>query len=268
MPYDWKHKTVVIVGGASGLGAVIATAFAERDARLVLIDRDEAALHSARERFERRGQPVLTFRTDVTSTDGVQQAFAQIRAQQDSLNVLVNAVGRSDRAAILETSEQDFQALWDLNFLSIVRCTRAAADSLIAARGHVVNIGSLASKIASRYLGAYPATKSAVAAYSQQLRLELGPQGLHVLLVCPGPLQRDDAGRRYDHQARGLPESARRPGGGARVRLIDPAWLARRIIRACERRQPELIVPGKARWLFALSQLWPRLGDWIITRKT
>ena len=75
----------------------------------------------------------------------------------------------------------------ELNLLGLVRMTRAAAPHLLAAKGHLVNIGSLAGKSATRFMGAYPASKFAVSAYSQQLRLELEPEGLHVLLVCPGP---------------------------------------------------------------------------------
>jgi short-subunit dehydrogenase len=136
----------------------------------------------------------------------------------------------------------------------------------LKARGHVVHIGSLAAKSASRYLGAYPASKFPLAAYSQQLRLELGPHGLHTLLVCPGPIRREDAGSRYDAQAATLPPEARRPGGGVKLEGIEPDWLARRIMAACEQRQAELVVPARAKLLFALTQLWPTLGDWIITR--
>jgi short-subunit dehydrogenase len=117
-------------------------------------------------------------------------------------------------------------------------------------------------------LGAYPASKFPLAAYAQQLRLELGPLGLHTLLVCPGPIRRDDAGSRYDSKAGDLPAAAREPGGGVKLKGIDPDWLARRILVACERRQAELIVPGRAKLLFAISQLWPALGDWIVTRMT
>ena len=202
MRYDWKHKTIVITGGSSGLGLAIAQAFAERGARLVLIARDEARLQRAAEAVGRGGVRVSTWTADLTSSEEVARAFTAIRQEQATFDVLVNAAGRSDRSAILDTGEQDFQALWDLNFLGVVRCTRWAAESLMPVRGHVVNIGSLASKTASRYLGAYPASKFAVAAYSQQLRLELGPRGLHVLLVCPGPLARDDAGQRYAERRR------------------------------------------------------------------
>jgi hypothetical protein len=53
-----------------------------------------------------------------------------------------------------------------------------------------------------------------------------------------------------------------------RTSAVSPEWLARAILRACQRRRAELVVPGRARWLFALAQLWPALGDWIVLRKT
>jgi len=117
-------------------------------------------------------------------------------------------------------------------------------------------------------VGAYPVSKFAVAAYSQQLRLELAPEGLHVLLVCPGPIRRENE-RLYPLEGlEGIPESARKPGAGVKVGSIDPKNLAQKILTYCERRKPELIMPGKARILFALSQLFPSLGDWVVGRST
>ena len=151
-----------------------------------------------------------------------------------------------------------------LNFLATVHCTRAALPHLLASQGHLVNIGSLAAKTAAPYLGAYPASKFAVAAYSQQLRLELGPQGLHVLLVCPGPILRADGGSRYDEQTAGLPPVARQAGGTSRLRPIPPARIASKVVRYCERRKPELVMPARVRLLLALAQLFPSLADKII----
>jgi short-subunit dehydrogenase len=168
----------------------------------------------------------------------------------------------------LAATPEQFRDLLELNFLAAVRCTRAASPHLIASRGHLVLIGSLAAKTASRYLGAYPASKFPVAAYAQQLRYELNPQGVHVLLVCPGPIARADAGRRYDEQAGGLPASARKPGGGVKLKGLSQERLVATILQYCERRKPELVMPAKSRLLFAVAQLSPRLGDWIITRMT
>lgn len=268
MGNGFANQTAVVTGASSGLGLAVARAFLQQGAFVYLLARDRERLEAAAADLRAISPTVATLVADVTRQADVDAAFAQVREQRSDIHILVNAAGLSDRAAILQTTPDDFQRLWELNFLGAVRCTLAAADNLIATRGHLINIGSLASKVASPYLGAYPAAKFALAAYSQQLRLELGPRGLHVLLVCPGPLLRRDAGQRYDVQARGLPPAARRPGGGARLNLIDPAELSRRILRACERRDPELVVPSKVRFLAAISQLVPRWGDRIILRQT
>jgi short-subunit dehydrogenase len=261
-------QTAVITGGTSGLGLALARTFLEHGAFVYLLARNVERLVLVADELRREFPRVGTLTADVTRQDDVDAAFAQVRQARPGLKILVNAAGISHRAAILQTTPEKFQELWELNFLGTVRCTRAAADELIRSQGHLINIGSLASKIAAAYLGAYPASKFAVAAYSRQLRLELGPRGLHVLLVCPGPLQRADAGTRYDDQAAGLPDSARRPGGGAQLKAIDPLALGQRIVRACQRREPELVVPSKVRWMAALSECAPSWGDWVLRRRT
>jgi NAD(P)-dependent dehydrogenase (short-subunit alcohol dehydrogenase family) len=263
----WTDKVALVTGGSSGLGLAIALALNRAGARLAIAGRDTDRLQAAALQLT-AGPPCLTIPADVTRQVDVERLIQQVVAQQGRLDVLVNCAGRSSRGAIAETTAEQFQELLDINFLSAVRCTQAALPHLLTSRGHVVQIGSLASKSASRHLGAYPASKFPLAAYAQQLRLELADQGLHVLLVCPGPIRRGDAGERYAKEAANLPPEARRPGGGVKLKGIDPDWLARRILRSCERRQAELIVPGRARLLFAIAQLWPRLGDWVLTRMT
>jgi short-subunit dehydrogenase len=117
-------------------------------------------------------------------------------------------------------------------------------------------------------MGAYPAAKAALGAYTQQLRLELADQGVHVLLVCPGPIARERPRSYGAEESANLPASAHQPGAGVKARAIAPDLLARRVVSACQRRQSELVIPGKARLLFALAQLSPRLGDWLLKRLT
>jgi uncharacterized protein len=262
----WTDKAVLITGGSKGLGRAIAQAFVNAGARVIITARDQEQLARAAASLSRSDRACGWLAADITQADQVQALVAQAIAMHGRLDVLVNCAGKSDRGHVADVPIERFRDLLEMNFLAAVSVTRAAIPRLVASRGHVVLIGSLAAKAASRHLGAYPASKFPLAAYAQQLRLELGPQGLHSLLVCPGPLRRDDAGTRYNALAEGLPESARRPGGGVRLRGIDPAWLAGRILRACERRQAELVVPGRAKLLFALAQLCPWLGDWIVRR--
>lgn len=265
---SFSGKVAIITGASSGLGLALAEAFARDGARVVMVARGTERLQQAAATLRAAGHEVLPIVADVTRDDDVRRLMEQTVAEWGRIDILVNNAGISQRGAVLETTPEQFAELMELNLLAVVRCTRAASEQLLAHGGYIVNIGSLAGKSAARWLGAYPASKFAVTAYSQQLRLELGPRGVHVLLVISGPIRRPDGEHRYDAQAEALPPEARKPGGGVKVSAIDPTELARRVVQACHRREPELIVPAKARLLFVLSALSARLGDWLVLKNT
>jgi len=263
----WTGKTAIVTGGSSGLGLAIAKALVAAGARVALVARHVDKLErAAAELVTSDNSAVLTVTADITKREDVQRLLASVVAEFGKLDVLVNCAGSSARGTIIDTSLSQFRELMELNFFALVDCTQAAIPHLLKTRGHVVNIGSLASKSASRYMGGYAASKFAVAAFTQQLRLELAEQGLHALLVCPGPIASGE--RRVYAGSESLPESARSAGAGVKVSQIDPHQLAAKILRACERRDPEIVVPAKARLLFALSQLSAGLGDWLVRKMT
>ena len=263
-PY-WRNKIVLVTGGSSGLGRIIAETFYRAGAKLALVALEQPDVEKAATEI---GGDTLPIHADITRQEDVDRIFEMVKKHFGQLDVLVNNAGRTSRGKVLGTTPEQFQTLFDLNVLGTIRCTHAAVPMLLERKGHIVNIGSLAAKSAAKYVGAYPVSKFAVAAYSQQLRLELGPDGLHVLLVCPGPIRREDE-RLYPLEGlEDIPESARRPGAGVKVKRIDPHYLAQQILTCCEKRKPELVLPGKARILFALSQLFPTLGDWLVRKST
>jgi uncharacterized protein len=271
--HQWQDKVVVVTGGSSGLGRAIAAAFARAGAKVVIAARGGEALAHTAEALRGDGLDVTTIAADVTRQESVDALFAETLERFGRLDVLVNNAGRSMRSLAADTTPEDFQELMELNVIGLVRCTRAALPHLLRSHGHLVNISSLAGKAAARYMGAYPATKSAVTAYTQQLRLELAAEGLHVLLVCPGPIARDGGPSAALRHARPadlarMPGSARKPGAGVKSNLIRPEKLAAAIVRACERRRSELIYPRYARLLIALMQISPSLADWIVRRVT
>jgi NAD(P)-dependent dehydrogenase (short-subunit alcohol dehydrogenase family) len=261
----WQGKKVLITGGSSGLGRIIAEEFYENGAEVAIVALEENDVRTAAAEI---GVNVLPLRANITKQEDVDSVLETIKNKWGTLDVLVNNAGRSMRGKVLDTTPEQFQSLFDLNVLGTVRCTKAFAPFLLESKGHIVNIGSLAAKSAARYVGAYPVSKFAVAAYSQQLRLELGAAGLHVLLVCPGPIKRDNE-RLYPLEGlEDIPDSARTPGAGVKVSRIEPKWLAGKILDYCRRRKPELVVPAKARLLFAISQLCPTLGDFFVKKNT
>jgi short-subunit dehydrogenase len=267
----WNGKRAVVTGGSAGLGRALAAALVDRGARIGIVARNEPALESAANDLRSIGGKVLAVRGDVTKLEDVNRIASTIQSAWGGIDLLCNCAGRSMRGTVLATTTADFRELWETNFLSALQCTQTFAPSLVENHGHIVFIGSLASKVAAGYLGAYPASKFPLAALSQQLRIELGNERVHTLLVCPGPIARDGGGKsdsRYAKLAQDVPAAAHQPGGGAKMRAIDPRWLAEKILVACEKRRAELIVPRRARYLFAVTQVWPAFGDWLLRRMT
>jgi short-subunit dehydrogenase len=266
----WTGKRAVVTGGSAGLGRALAGALVERGARVAIAARGQEQLDKTTEYLKSRGGNILSVSADVTNEKDVQRLSATVQSAWGGVDLLCHCAGRSMRGTALATPIECYQELLDINFVSAVRCAQTFAPALLSSHGHLVLIGSLASKVASAYLGAYPASKFPLAALAQQLRLETHQQGLHTLLVCPGPIARDEAqpGGRYADHAPDVPEEALKPAGGAKVKAIDPWSLASQILRACEKRKPELVVPARARILFALCQFSPTLGDWLLRRMT
>ena len=264
----WKDKIVLVTGGSSGLGRVVAETFGAAGAKMAIVGLEANDVEKTAEEMRAQGIEVLPLVANVVNPDDTQRIVDETVAKYGALDVLVNAAGRTHRGFLMKTPLKEFNDLWNLNVMGTIACTQAAYPHLIKRKGHVVNIGSLAAKSAARWVGAYPVTKHAVAAFSQQLRLEAAPDGLHVLLVCPGPVKRDNPRLYALKDAEGVPESALMPGGGVKVAKIDPHKLAQKILHKSEKRRPELVVPAKARLLFSIAQMFPRLGDWIVLKST
>ena len=264
----WENKVIVITGGSSGLGKELAQAFGKAGGKVVIAALEPEIVDAAVTELQQEGVDCSGIACNVTSDEDVEKLKSFVLDKHGKVDVLVNVAGRTDRGKMLDWTADKFEKVMKLNFFALVRVTHAFLPELLKTQGRIINIGSLASKSASRWTGAYPTSKHAVAAYSQQLRLELGSQGLKVLLVCPGPIARETE-RLYPLEGlEDLPESARRPGAGVKVKKLDPKKLVAAILKASEKGLPELVMPWKARLLFAIQQLFPRLGDWLVQKNT
>ena len=254
-------KRCIVTGASAGLGRIITATLVRRGDRVMAVGRDPARL----EALDAIGGHVSTCRADVTQTDDCTRIVEAAAADLGGVDVLVNVVGLSDRGRVDTLSSDRVRELIDANVISTLGMIRAAADPLAQSRGVVINIGSLAARVAAPHLGGYAIAKHALAGLTGQLRLEWRDRGVHVGLINPGPIRRDDAGTRYaiDDQ---LPESARQPGGGTRVKGIEPQVVADAVVRMIDRRIPDIVLPSHLRYLIALGHLSPRLGDWLVRK--
>ncbi len=281
----WRGKTAIVCGATSGLGRSVAEALADQGiAKLGLLARGQEALERMAGDLGSRfpALAIVPSAVDLTVRPSIERfaaAFPPISSGAESaeklfaadrnIDLVVQAVGQSDRGRIDSLPADRLRSLFEANVVSSLHALQVFAPRMVDG-GTIVLIGSLASLFATRYLGGYAIAKHGLAALAHQARRELAQRGIHVLLVCPGPIQRSDAGRRYEklEHATDLPLEALGPGGGAKLSGLEPGRLARDILGAAARKQFVLIRPRKARWLWILSTICPPLAERILQSRS
>jgi len=265
-------EVAVVTGGSAGLGLAIASACLTAGYDVAIIGRDHMRLNLAVEQLtataDAHGRRLQAIQADVTDECSVRECFDAIGSQWQRIDVLVNCVGESDRGRLEDLSRLRLIGLIDTNVTSTLFCSQAALPWLRRSKGVVVNIGSLSSKLGARYLGGYSAAKHALAGLTQQMRLEWIEYGVQVSLINPGPIRRPDAGGRYANQGSNLPESARMPAGGAKLKGLPPEEVAAAVVRCARRRDPDWILPRRVRLLVVISHAFPKFGDWLLLKFT
>lgn len=272
MHQPWKNKLAVLSGASSGLGLHLALRLAEQKARLVLVGRDPVKLEKCRVSVLSVGAvEAIALPFDVTDNnewDDANGHAARLRSivESQGTDLLINVVGRSDRGMLESMNTADLLEQFQVNVLSSFRMTQACLPGLKRSEGTIVDIASLAGILAGPGMGGYSLSKHALVGMHRQWRLELANSKVHFMLVCPGPIARDDNEDRYDAlvKERNLAAKTARPGGGVRLNRLDPTQLSRSILDAAMEKKVELIIPAKARWLAALLALCPRWGNRIL----
>lgn len=267
MSAHWKDKVVVVTGGSSGLGEAILKSFAQGGATAVSIARSEPAQRATVESLTAQGLKADFVIADVSEKANVEAAIEQIIERHGQIDVWVNNVGQSTRVEFADADLKAYRQLMEINFFSAVGCTQSVLPHLESSSGSIVNIGSLAAKTGWPLVAPYVTSKHALAGYAHQLRLE-GPSNVHSMFVCPGPIQRPDSGERYAQAAEAMGGAAAKPGAGAKLKGIPPEKLALAIVKGCEKRKAEIVMPLKTRILFSILQLWPSMGDWILKKSS
>ncbi|MEI6037056.1 MAG: SDR family NAD(P)-dependent oxidoreductase [Planctomycetota bacterium] len=277
----WKKRRVIVAGGTAGFGLVLAGHVARAGASVLVVGRSPEGVRAAMETIEASGVPaeqVHGLAADLSQSGEGNRVVAEAARRLGGVDDLFFCVGRSGRALILNTGVDELRAWLDANLLSAVEITRAFADLHFRASetkdSRIVYVGSLSGKLVTPFMGPYCVAKSALAAYADAVRLELSPRGAHVLLVSPGPIRRassaprsaDAAQPRYAQEVDrdGLPAQANAPGGGTKLRPLDPDRLAERVLAACQRRHSELVVPRSAGLLAGLIEWFPDWGRQLL----
>lgn len=190
------YRTALITGASSGLGAAFAAELARRGTDLVLVARSDQALRELQQRLRKaHGVRVTTIARDLTVPGAVDHVIARLRAGGTRVDLLVNNAGfaTQGRLETIPAGRDHDQVL--LNVLAVVDLTHALLPDLLAARtagisnaAGIINVASLGGFQPAPYLAVYAASKAFVLSFSQALSAELRGRGVHVLALCPGPV--------------------------------------------------------------------------------
>ena len=184
------NKVCLVTGGGSGIGRATAELFAREGARLAIVDRDEAGAEAAARACAGAGEAPLAIRADVAS---VADSRAMIEATVERfgrLDVLVNNAGYGILGTVLETAEEDWDALMGVNVKGVfLACKNAIPLMIDQGGGAIVNVASVVSSIGITNRAAYCASKGAVASLTRAMALDHVQDGIRVNAVAPGTVR-------------------------------------------------------------------------------
>jgi NADP-dependent 3-hydroxy acid dehydrogenase YdfG len=192
MSESLKGKNVFITGASSGIGEACAEAFAREGAHLVLSARRKERIDALAKKLENaHGIRTLSLQLDVRDNAAVEKAIGALPAPWDRIDILLNNAGLSRGLTKVHTGEiRDWEEMIDTNVKGLLYVTRAVLPAMVTRNsGHVINMGSIAGHELYPNGNVYCASKYAVAAISQGLRMDLLGTNVRVSSVDPGLVQ-------------------------------------------------------------------------------
>jgi short-subunit dehydrogenase len=257
-----RDNVVVITGASKGIGAELARQLSAKGAKLVLAARSEKELEEVAAECRMLGASVVTVKADVSVERDCQAIVSGAVIAFGRLDTLVNNAGASMWARFEDIDDMSIlKRLMDVNYMGAVYCTHHALPHLRESRGRIVGVSSLAGRVGVPTRTGYSASKHAMTGFFDSLRIELEDSGITVTMIYPGFV------------STGIRENATGPDG--KPILVSPVKegevmsvedCARRIVRAIEAREREVVMTARGKMGLWLKLLAPSLVDRIARR--
>jgi len=223
-----ENKTALITGAASGIGRATALLFAREGAAVAIADLNQNSGNDAVREIQAAGGRAIFETTDVTRASGCQRIVQRTLTEFGRIDILFNNAGVIRRATVLDTTEEDWNRVIDVNLKSIyLMCREVIPHMLSTGGGSIINMASGWGLAGGPKAAAYCASKGAVVLMTKALAVDHGRQNIRVNCLCPGDtdtgMLRSEARQLGEAEHRFLAESAHRPLG----RLGQPEEIAK-----------------------------------------
>ncbi len=251
--FDLHDATAIITGASRGIGPFIAGALAGQGAKVALVARSEPALRANARRLAESGAEAMAVIADVTSAEDRRALIRTVERRLGPVDVLVNNAGGDLQREFTNLDEQEIQGVVDLNLTSAVLLTRLVLPGMVErARGHVVNVSSMAGRVSFPYTEAYAAGKDGLIAFTRVLRADYRERGVSASTLVLGPVGEVGVGARTAEEV-GIKLAS--------VGLVSPSKVAKVTVRAIRADKLELaVLPGPGKFLRALMDRFPGMG--------
>jgi short-subunit dehydrogenase len=247
-------KAVLITGASEGIGAACAAEFLRYGARVALTARSEEGLRRT------AGTPgAVVVPGDLTQESVRQEAVRRTIESFGAIDILVNNAGVGSFLPSWSAPLEEARRLMELNYFALLDMIRLAVPHMRGRGGLIVNVGSIGGKVPLPWSTLYSATKFAVGALTEGLRVELRSAGVRTMLVCPGYVSTNF---QSNAQAGEAPEGVMR----ARRFVITPGQCAVAMRRGIEREARTVVVPRVGWVLVALARLFPARTEAVMAR--
>jgi NAD(P)-dependent dehydrogenase (short-subunit alcohol dehydrogenase family) len=226
--FDLTDRTALVTGGSRGLGKAVARAFAEHGADILICSRGEKELREAAaeivQDLERRVEWVVTDLADPSQTEALAR---EAERRLDRIDILVNNAGTNAPQPIDEVSDENWATMVELNLTSAMRLTRALVPAMKRRRwGRVIHVSSVLGLGGKEGRNGYCASKAGMIGLARASALDLGPFGITVNCLAPGPFLTDLPGRLLsDEEKRHFAERTALGRWGRPEELMGPALL-------------------------------------------
>ena len=250
---------ILITGGTSGIGRACAFAFGRAGYRVAFTGRNAARLAETAQALAAAGLEALPLTADVGQPAPAAQAVADTLARFGRLDVLLNNAGLSMRARFQDTDVAVIEQLMQTNFFGVVYTTKAALPALLASRGSIVGVSSIAGYRGLPGRTGYSASKFALNGFLESLRTELLEQGVHVLTAAPGFTASNI--RAVALAADGTPQGESPRDEAA---MMSAEAVAEALLQAVRQRRRELVLTGQGKLTVFLNKWLPGLTDKLV----
>lgn len=186
--FELKDKTIMVTGGAQGIGKAISTALAGQGAKVAIADIDASAAGQAVDELKQQSLMAMAVQTDITDPEKVKQSVAKVKEAFGSIDVLVNNAGWDRMIPFIDTSPDFWDKVIDINYKGVLNCVYAVIHDMIGKKsGKIINISSDAARVGSSGEAVYAGAKGAVISFSKSLAREVARNQITVNVICPGP---------------------------------------------------------------------------------